>query len=273
MQQLSNQLLESVHVIRERSSFEPEIGLILGTALGNVSDNIAVESVIPYTAIPHFKPSKVESHAGELVLGTLNERRIVAMRGRFHFYEGHSMQEVAYPSALMHALGARSMIITNAAGGAEPRMLPGDVMLIDDHINLLWTNPLIGLNDKNFGPRFPDMMDAYSERLMNLVESSAARQGIKLWRGTYAFVAGPNFETKAELRVLRNLGADAVGWSTVPEVIMARYLGMEVLAFTIVTDMSVADRLQTVDMEHLVASGKQGAQKLRVILEDIIPQI
>jgi purine-nucleoside phosphorylase len=146
-------------------------------------------------------------------------------------------------------------------------------MMIDDHINLLWKNPLIGLNDDSLGPRFPDMMDAYSVRLMDLAEASAARQAIRLWRGTYAFVAGPNFETKAELRLLRALGADAIGWSTVPEVIMARYLGMEVLGFTIVTDMSVADRLHTVDMDRLMAVGEQGAAKIRTILEDIIPHI
>ncbi|MFA9405691.1 MAG: purine-nucleoside phosphorylase [Anaerolineales bacterium] len=273
MKHLAKHLADSLKALRKHTQLEPEIGLILGTALGNVTENMSVETIVPYHEIPHFQPSNVESHAGELVFGSIKQRRVTAMRGRFHLYEGYSMSEIAYPSALMHALGVKTLIVTNAAGGAEPRMQEGDVMMIDDHINLLWKNPLIGLNDDSLGPRFPDMMDAYSVRLMDLAEASAARQGIRLWRGTYAFVAGPNFETKAELRLLRALGADAIGWSTVPEVIMARYLGMEVLGFTIVTDMSVADRLHTVDMDRLMATGLQGADKLRTILEDIIPQI
>jgi len=273
MKHLANKLAESLEALRKHTKLEPEIGLILGTALGNVTENMAAETIVPYDEIPHFQPSNVESHAGELVFGSIKQREVAAMRGRFHLYEGYTMSEVAYPSALMYSLGVKTLIVTNAAGGAEPRMQEGDVMMIDDHINLLWKNPLIGLNDDSMGPRFPDMMDAYSIRLMDLAEASAARQAIRLWRGTYAFISGPNFETKAELRLLRALGADAVGWSTVPEVIMARYLGMEVLGFTIVTDMAVADRLHNVDMDRLMAAGEQGADKLRSILEDIIPLI
>ncbi len=273
MEGLREKLAESAAAVREHTDLMPRVGMILGTALGPVADNVEVQATIPYEAIPHFQPSRVETHAGELVLGYLAGQPVAVMKGRFHYYEGYTMQEVAYPAALMHALCAETLIVTNAAGGADPRMSEGDLMVIDDHINLTWHNPLIGPNDDHLGPRFPDMMDAYSERLIELAERAAAELGTRLWRGTYLFIPGPNYETKAELRLLRALGGDAIGWSTVPEVILARYLGMEVLGFTCVTDMSVADRLTLVDMDHLLASGQRGAENLRPIVEHVLARL
>lgn len=273
MEGLKQKLDESLTVIRQHTSLTPKVGMILGTGLGPVADNTVVEATIPYEEIPYFQPSRVVSHAGELLLGTLAGVPVVVMKGRFHYYEGYTMQECAYPAALMHALGAETLIVTNAAGGADPRMQPGDLMVFDDHINLTWHNPLIGPNDDSLGPRFPDMMDAYPPHLIGLAEKAAATQGTRLWRGTYMFIPGPSFETRAELRLLRMLGADVVGWSSVPEIMLGHYLGMQILGFTVVTDMSIADSLTTVDMDHLVASGQKGANDLRPIIEAVIQQI
>ena len=273
MKGLRQKLDESLAVLRKHTMLVPNVGMILGTGLGTVADNIDIQATIPYEEIPHFQLSHIESHAGELVFGELEGLPVVVMKGRFHYYEGYTMQECAYPAALMHDLGAEILIVTNAAGGADPRMTESDLMVIDDHINLIWHNPLIGPNDDDLGPRFPDMMDAYSPRLIELAEQAAAEQGTRLWRGTYMFIPGPSFETKAELRLLRRLGADVVGWSSVPEITLAHYLGMEVLGFTCITDMSIPDRLRQVDMDHLIASGQQGANKLRPIIEAVLAQV
>jgi purine-nucleoside phosphorylase len=270
---LKEKLAESLEALRAQTDMTPRVGMILGTALGPVADNVAVETTISYEDIPHFQPSRVETHAGKLVFGQWAGVPVAVMKGRFHYYEGYSMQEVAYPAALMQALGVDVLIVTNAAGGADPRMVPGDLMVIDDHINLTWHNPLIGPNDDSMGARFPDMLDAYSPRLIELAEKSAAQLGTRLWRGTYMFIPGPSFETRAELRLLRKLGADVVGWSSVPEVVMAHYLGVEVLAFTCVTDMSIPDRLTAVDMDHLLAAGQRGAENLRAIIETLLSKI
>jgi purine-nucleoside phosphorylase len=270
MEGLKAQLAESLAAIRARTDFAPEIGIILGTGMGPVAAALDAVAEFPYGEIPHMHTPGVESHAGVLRLGRLAGRQVAILQGRFHYYEGYTLRQVAYPAALLHALGARILVVTNAAGGADPRMKPGDLMLIDDHINLVWHNPLVGPNDESLGERFPNMLDAYSPRLIQAAQAAAGRLGIALWRGTYLFVPGPNFETRAELRLLRAMGGDAIGWSTVPEVILARYLGMEVFAVTCIPDMSVPDSLEPVDMERLFAAAQRGAEDLRAILEQII---
>jgi purine-nucleoside phosphorylase len=270
---LQQQLRESVDVIRRKSALVPEVGLILGTGMAPVAERLEIEAAIPYTEIPHLQPARVESHAGELALGHLAGRPAAVMKGRSHYYEGYTMKQAAYPAALLHALGARVLIVTSASGGADPRMQPGDLMLIDDHINLTWHNPLIGPNDESLGARFPDMLDAYSGRLIDLAQAAAARRGMHVWRGTYLFIPGPSFETRAELRLLRRLGGDAIGWSTVPEVTLARYLGMEVLGVTCLTDMSVPDSLERVDLDRLFAAAQKGAANLRDIVEEVVGRL
>lgn len=273
MEGLRQKLAASVAAVRARTALAPRVGIIIGTGLAPVVENLQAEASLSYADVPHLHRPRVESHAGQLALGHLAGQPVAVMKGRFHYYEGYSLLDVAYPAALLHALGARVLIVTSASGGADPRMVEGDLMLIDDHINLVWRNPLIGPNDESLGKRFPDMMDAYSPRLIALAQSAAARLGVHLWRGTYLFVPGPYYETRAELRLLRRMGGDAIGWSTVPEVILARYVGMEVLGFTCLTDMSVADRLAPVDMDRLLAAAGRGAVNLRAIVEDVLARL
>ncbi|ADI26217.1 purine-nucleoside phosphorylase [Geobacillus sp. G4] len=216
----------------------PEIGLILGSGLGVLADEIEEAVRIPYEDIPGFPVSTVEGHAGRLVYGRLEGATVVAMQGRFHYYEGYSLQEVTFPVRVMKALGVRELIVTNAAGGINERFQPGDFMIISDHINLLGTNPLIGPNDPELGPRFPDMTEAYSRRLRELAKETAARLGVRVHEGVYVANTGPSYETPAEIRMIRTLGGDAVGMSTVPEVIVARHGGIEVLGISCISNMA-----------------------------------
>ncbi|MED3842462.1 purine-nucleoside phosphorylase [Geobacillus stearothermophilus] len=216
----------------------PEIGLILGSGLGVLADEIEEAVRIPYEDIPGFPVSTVEGHAGRLIYGRLEGATVVAMQGRFHYYEGYSLQEVTFPIRVMKALGVRELIVTNAAGGINERFQPGDFMIISDHINLLGTNPLIGPNDPELGPRFPDMTEAYSRRLRELAKETAARLGVRVHEGVYVANTGPSYETPAEIRMIRTLGGDAVGMSTVPEVIVARHGGIEVLGISCISNMA-----------------------------------
>ncbi|NNU84082.1 purine-nucleoside phosphorylase [Geobacillus sp. BMUD] len=216
----------------------PKIGLILGSGLGVLADEIEEAVRIPYEEIPGFPVSTVEGHAGRLVYGRLEGATVVAMQGRFHYYEGYSLQEVTFPIRVMKALGVRELIVTNAAGGVNERFQPGDFMIISDHINLLGTNPLIGPNDPELGPRFPDMTEAYSRRLRELAKETAARLSVRVHEGVYVANTGPSYETPAEIRMVRTLGGDAVGMSTVPEVIVARHAGMEVLGISCISNMA-----------------------------------
>ena len=238
MDGLFEKLQETVAFVRERTPVQPVIGIILGSGLGKLVEQIADPVVIDYEDLPNFPKVTVAGHAGRLVLGRIGATPVVAMQGRFHYYEGHDMSTVGLPVVFMKLFGVRTLIVSNSAGGINPEFSPGDLMLITDHINLFATNPLIGLNDERLGPRFPDMTEAYCPRLLGLAEQVSGGLGIALRRGVYAGASGPCYETAAEIRYLSCVGADAVGMSTVPEVITARYVGLEVLGISCITNMA-----------------------------------
>ena len=231
-------LQETVAFVRQQTASRPTVGVILGSGLGQLVERMEDATAIEYRDVPHFPAPTVAGHAGRMVLGRIGKVDVVAMQGRFHYYEGHDMRTVAYPTAFMKQFGVRTLIVSNSAGGINREFSPGDLMLITDHINLFATNPLIGLNDERLGPRFPDMTEAYSPRLIDIADSAAGDMGLKFRRGVYAGLSGPCYETAAEIRYLAHGGADAVGMSTVPEVIAARYLGLEVLGISCITNMA-----------------------------------
>lgn len=240
--------------ITQKSAVRPKIGLILGSGLGILADEITDADKIAYENIPSFPISTVSGHAGQLVMGTLSGRQVVAMQGRFHHYEGYSLKEVTVPVRVMKALGVETIIVTNAAGGINEQFRNGDLMLIRDHLNLTFRNPLVGKNEEEWGPRFPDMSEAYDASLRAIAAEVAAEQGISLQEGIYAGVVGPSYETPAEIRMMRAMGADAVGMSTVPEVIVARHAGMRVLGISCVTNMAAGILDQPLSHEEVVAT-------------------
>ena len=241
-------LEETVAFVRQRTASRPTVGVILGSGLGQLVERMEDATAIDYCDVPHFPAPTVAGHAGRMVFGRIGKVDVVAMQGRFHYYEGHDMRTVAYPTAFMKQFGVRTLIVSNSAGGINRDFTPGDLMLITDHINLFATNPLIGLNDERLGPRFPDMTEAYSPRLIGIADSAAGEMGLKFRRGVYAGLSGPCYETAAEIRYLEAIGADAVGMSTVPEVIAARYLGLEVLGISCITNMATG--IATVKHAH-----------------------
>ncbi len=267
---LYQNIAESVDSIRAVTSSQPSIGVILGTGLGGLVSKVDVQTSIGYDNIPYFPISTVESHHGRLVFGTLHGVNIVVMHGRSHVYEGYSLQQITFPVRVMQALGVRTLIISNACGGMNPLYRRGDIMLIDDHINLLGDNPLIGPNDDRLGPRFPDMSEPYSQRLLALAEQAALARRTKVHRGVYVAVTGPNLETRAEYRFLRTIGADVVGMSTVPENIVARHMGMEVLGLSVVTDECFPDSLEAVKLEHVLAAAAQAEPIMTDLITDVI---
>ena len=236
IEQARNQRAEAASFIKERLPIEPEYLLILGTGLGQLAEEMTVELELPYEEIPHFPVSTVESHAGKLLMGNLGGKSVMAMQGRFHYYEGYSMNQIVFPVRVAKMLGIQTLLVSNACGGLNPNYERGDIMLINDHINFLGDNPLIGPNDPNLGPRFPDMSQPYTERLLSTAEQVALDAGIKIHQGVYLAVSGPMLETKAEYRYMRQLGADVVGMSTVPEVIAAIHMSMKVLGISVITD-------------------------------------
>jgi len=269
--------LESVEraaaVVRARQSARPEVAIILGTGLGHLAADIDVDAAIEYADIPGFPLSTVESHAGRLLCGTLAGRRVVAMQGRFHRYEGYSLQQVTFPVRVLHALGARTLVVSNACGGLNPMWAAGDLMLIADHINLLGDSPLIGPNDDRLGPRFPDLSAPYDAALRAVAREVAATAGIAVREGVYVAVAGPNLETRAEYRFLRAIGADVVGMSTVPEVLVAVHAGMRVLGLSIVTDMCLPDALEPATMERIVAVAERAEPKLTALVRGVLERL
>ncbi len=241
-------LEETVAFVRQRTDLQPTAGVILGSGLGQLVERMDDQVAIDYLDLPHFPAPTVAGHAGRMVIGRIGGVVVVAMQGRFHYYEGHDMRTVAYPTAFMKHFGVRTLIVSNSAGGINRDFTPGDLMLITDHINLFATNPLVGLNDERLGPRFPDMTEAYSPRLIDIADSAAGELGMSFRRGVYAGLSGPCYETAAEIRYLERIGADAVGMSTVPEVIAARYLGLEVLGISCITNMATG--IATVKHAH-----------------------
>jgi purine-nucleoside phosphorylase len=248
---------EAADAIRRRADRTPEVGIILGSGLGALAEAVSADAIVPYQEIPHLLAPSVEGHAGRLVIGTLEGRAVVVMAGRVHFYEGHTMAEVVFPVRVMHALGAPILIVTNAAGGLNRHFAAGDLMVIADHINFMGTNPLIGPNEDDLGPRFPDMSAAYDPALIALAETAAVEVGIPLRKGIYIGVTGPSYETPAELRMMARWGADAVGMSTVHEVIAARHLGMRVLGLSAITDMATGEAAAKVTHEDVLAVARR----------------
>jgi len=260
-------------VVRGRTGARPSVAIILGTGLGGLAEEIAVEAAIPYDEIPGFPLSTVESHVGRLLLGRLGGRPVVAMQGRFHRYEGYALGQVTFPVRVLHALGADTLIVSNACGGMHPLWSPGDLMLIADHINLLGENPLVGPNDDRLGPRFPDMSAAYDPGLRALARAAALELGITLREGVYVAVAGPNLETRAEYRMLRSLGADVVGMSTVPEVIVANHEGMRVLGLSIITDQCLPDALEPASIDRIIATARGAEPSLRRLVAGVVERL
>ncbi len=264
---------EAVAKIREKTAFEPEIAIILGTGLGKLVESIQKEIVIPYEEIPHFPKATVLSHEGRLIFGYLSGKKIVAMQGRFHYYEGYSAKEITFPVRVMKYLGAKILIVSNAAGGLNPLFKRGDVMIIVDHINLQPDNPLRGEPDGVFGPRFVDMYNCYDKELVKLLEETALEEKIPVKKGVYVAVQGPNFETAAEYRFLRAIGADAVGMSTVPEVIVARQMGMKVMGISIITDMGLPDALEPVSHEVVIEAAEKAEPLMTRLIEKAVAKL
>jgi len=269
------QMEESVSAVRARSRYQPRVGLILGSGLGALAGSVERADAIPYSDIPHFAPSTVEGHAGRFVLGMLESQPVIVMQGRSHYYEGYSMQQVTLPVRVMQLLGVEILIVTNAAGGLAPNMRPGDLMLITDHVNLIGMaglSPLRGPNDPSLGPRFPDMSEAYDVGLRQLALRVAAEQNVGLHQGVYVCLAGPSFETPADLRFLRKIGADAVGMSTVPEVTVARHGGLRVLGLSGISNVAVIEPVSAPPTTHeeVLQAGQVIVPRLMTVIRGVL---
>ena len=263
---MREEIQRAADFLRDKKSFAPEYGLILGTGLGSLADEIEAELILPFDEIPGFVKSTATSHAGNLVLGTLGDKPVMAMQGRVHFYEGYSMQQITFPVRVMRAMGCHSLIMSNAVGSMDPRMRPGDIGVIVDHINLMGDNPLIGPNDDELGPRFPDMSRPYDREFIERICQTGLSMGLSLRESVYVAVAGPNLETAAEYRFLRAIGADLVGMSMVPECLVAVHGGMRVLGLSVITDMGLADALEPADVERIIGVANATEPKLRELV-------
>ncbi|MEW6087474.1 MAG: purine-nucleoside phosphorylase [bacterium] len=273
MSDLFTKVEEAKNYIISKKQINPEIAIILGTGLGGVGREIKEKTVISYRDIPYFPLSTVESHDGELILGKIGNKNVVAMQGRLHLYEGYSSVEVSFPVRVMKALGAKYLIISNACGGMNPQLRTGDIMIITDHINLMGHNPLIGPNDPRLGPRFPDMSEPYDVRLIELADAVARDEKIRIQRGVYVGVTGPCLETKAEYRFLRFIGADVVGMSTVPEVIVGVHCGFKILGLSIVTDQCFPDNLKPADINEIIRIANESEPKLTKVVVKVIGKL
>ncbi len=267
------QIQDAAAAIRAKWAGKPVAGIVLGTGLGKLTEDITAEAVIPYEQIPHFPRSTAPSHKGQLVCGMLGGKPVVAMEGRFHFYEGWTLQQVTFPVRVMKALGANVLIVSNACGGMNPQWEKGDLMLIEDHINLLGANPLIGPNDDRLGERFPDMCNCYDRELLQLGKRVALEEKIVCHQGVFVAVAGPNLETRAEYRFLRTIGADVVGMSTVPEVIVAIHSKMRVMGVSVITDQCLPDALEPVSLPEIIKTANEAEKKLRVLVRRVVAEL
>ncbi len=273
MSDLIKKINETLKVIHNYTKDNYPVGIILGTGLGALVKEIKIEHKIDYADIPHFPLSTVESHHGKLIFGTINGQKVVAMQGRFHYYEGYTMKQITYPVRVMKFLGVKTLLVSNACGGMNPDYRKGDIMLMVDHINLLGDNPLIGKNEDKLGPRFPDMSEPYSSELIKIAEEVAKENNIKVHKGVYVAVPGPNLETKAEYKFLRAIGADVVGMSTVPENIVANHMGMKVLGLSIITDECFPETLKQVNVEEIIATAMTAEPKMTLIMKEVIRKI
>jgi purine-nucleoside phosphorylase len=264
---------EAVDAIRARAPVSPEIGIILGSGLGSITEQVKDPVVIPYTEIPHFHGTSIEGHAGRMVVGTFHGVPTVFLEGRFHLYEGYSMEEVVFPTRTICGLGIQTLVLTNAAGGVNTRYRPGDVMIIEDHLNLMGDNPLKGPNLAKLGPRFPDLSEAYSKNCVEIFKATAKEIGIEMHQGVYAGLLGPTYETPAEIRMYRTFGADAVGMSTVPESIAANHLGVRVAGLSCITNLAAGLSPQKLSHQEVIDNSRIGAEKLKKILASAIPKL
>jgi purine-nucleoside phosphorylase len=270
MQNLKKRIEEAIAFIHSKTRTEPEIGIILGTGLGGLIEMVEEEISIKYDDIPHFPVSSAPSHKGELVFGKINGKNIVVMHGRVHYYEGYSMKQITFPIRVMRALGAEKLIISNAVGGLNPKFQRGDIIITVDHINLMGDNPLIGPNDDDLGPRFPDMSEPYDREYIKLAEKVALEEKIRVKQGVLVALAGPCLETAAEYRFIRLIGADTVGMSSVPENIVAIHGGMRVVGFSIVTDMGLPDCLEPADVSEIIKTANESGKKLQKIVYNLV---
>ncbi len=273
MNTLNNKIEETLEIIRTYTTDSYPVGIVLGTGLGGLVKELQIEHTIDYAELPHFPISTVESHHGKLLFGQLEGKNVVVMQWRFHFYEGYSMQQITYPIRVMKFLGVETLLVSNACGGMNPIYRRGDIMVMLDHINLLGDNPLIGRNADEMGPRFPDMSEPYSLELIGIAESVALENKIKLHKGVYVAVSGPNLETKAEYRFLRAAGADVVGMSTVPENIVANHMGMRVLGFSIITDECFPDSLKACSLEDVISAATTAEPKMTLLMKETIKRL
>jgi purine-nucleoside phosphorylase len=262
-------LQQTADFIKAKTGFIPEIGIILGTGLGGLVKDIAIEHTLEYTDIPNFPVSTVESHHGRLILGELSGKKVIVMQGRFHFYEGYTLQEVVFPVRVMKLLGIKHLFVSNACGAVNKNIKTGDLMILDDHINLLPANPLTGKNIDELGPRFPDLSQPYDRNLVRMAQEIAQQYNIPIHTGTYAVVSGPNLETKAEYRYLGIIGADVVGMSTVPEVIAANHMGIPCFALSVVTDEGWHDVLEPVTIEMVISVANSTEPKMTTIMKEL----
>lgn len=273
MENLLEKMKSAVTYIEAKTKVKPEFGLILGSGLGELADEIEEAVKIDYSDIPNFPVSTVEGHAGKLVIGKLKGKNVIAMQGRFHFYEGYTMQEVTFPVRVMKGLGVHSIIVTNACGGMNKNFEPGDLMLIDDHLNMTGANPLIGPNESEFGPRFPDMSRAYTPTYIETAKKVAESINLKVQQGVYAGITGPTYMTPAELIMLRNLGADTIGMSTVPEVIVASHMGLKVLGISCVTDMAIGEELEPLTHAQVVEVANRAKPKFIELVKEFVSAV
>lgn len=264
------QVQETVNYIQSATNFTPEYGVILGSGLGSFTDDIQVEYTLPYTSIPNFPVSTVEGHKGALVFGTIGSKKVVAMQGRFHFYEGYSMKEVTFPVRVMKYLGVQKLIVSNASGGVNDAYKVGSIVLIKDHINMMPEHPLHGKNEPRFGPRFLNMSEPYSRAMIIKAKELAKSLGIEVHDGVYLGLQGPTFETISEYRMVKILGADMVGMSTVPEVIVARHMDMETFGISVITDMGNEDNIETVSHDEVLQAARKAEPQVRTLIKELI---
>jgi purine-nucleoside phosphorylase len=270
MSELMQKLEETTSFIKNIYNLQPKAGIILGSGLGNLVNEISIHKEIDYDAIPHFPVSTVEGHHGRLIFGTLNGVQVVAMAGRFHFYEGYNAAEVAYPVRVMKMLGIQTLLLSNAAGGVNTKFMVGDLMIINDHISMFTINPLLGKNEAALGPRFPDMSEPYSKTLIATAKDIATRNNIIVKEGVYTGVTGPTFETRAEYKLIQLLGGDAVGMSTVQEVIVAQHMGLPVFAISVITDIGIRDEENVITHDEVLQAAKEAEPKLTTIFKEIV---
>ena len=273
MESFKNKVFQATSFVRSKIGQDPHVGLLMGTGLGQSVSNMNKATSIDYREIPNFPISTAPTHRGALLFGNMQGRAVLAMQGRFHYYEGYSMRDISLPVRVMQLLGIKTLIVSNASGGINPLLNTGDIMVIADHINLTGGNPLIGPNVDDWGPRFPDMTQVYDSRLMALAEETALQEGIRVQRGVYAGLPGPSLETRAEIRFLRTIGADAVGLSTIPEVIAAAHGGMDILGLSVITNMNLPDDPQPCRVDDIIATAEGAAPRVQAIIEGVIARL